>query len=120
MIYIDSRIPFSPGEFKPPKLTKELLKQILRSYGMRGLGDDATFIREMIISAKGQTSGDDVFLDEVVFLQALTSDVKMFENEGFGVDDMILSQSSLSDHISKNHIKKSRERIASKYRRRGR
>jgi hypothetical protein len=106
MMYIDSRIPCSLGEFTPPRLTEELIQQILRSYGMHDLGDDATFIREMIISAKGQTSEDDVFLDEVLFLQALTSDVKMFKNEGFAVDDLMLSQSSPSDHISKSHMKK--------------
>ncbi len=108
MIIQDSSIPINAEEEEEdtaPRLTEELIQEILRSYGMHYLADDDTHVSQMLIAAQGQTSGDNAKLDEVAFIQALTSDVVLFKNEILELDGKLLSTSLLSPkQICKDRI----------------
>jgi hypothetical protein len=104
MMFKDSRIPLSPGE-DAPRLTDDLIEEILRSYGMHFLADDCGFMNQMLLATQGQTSGGNRNLDEVAFIQALTSDVKMFKNESFDMDGILLSNNLSSKLVSKELAK---------------
>jgi hypothetical protein len=99
MMFHDSNIPRSTTE-EAPRLSKELIQEILKSYGMHYLANDECFIDDMILAAQGQTAGENLKLDQGAFLQALTSDVKMFKNEGIVVGDLLQRSSSSSEKNS--------------------
>jgi hypothetical protein len=100
MMFQDSKIPISPTE-EPPRLSTDLIQEILKSYGMHYLADDEYFIGQMLHAVQGQTFGaNNTKLDEVAFIQALTGDVKIFSNKGNAVEDLLKWNSS---SYSKNH-----------------